>query len=199
MGQLRKLDRPVPTPLCYCPLLRKRNCFGSIRDRLQPPPRPSLRQERFFLRTFGTAGNGVNQFYYPAGIAFGPDSLLFVANLHGQRIKVLDRNGTEVRQFTTPGYPRSLSFSGDKLAVAMGDHHKVLVYDKNGTLERTISNGSASSNPGSFNHPYGLAFDSSDRLPSRTETTRESKSSTRTAATKAPMAFMARTVSRCMP
>ena len=117
-----------------------------------------------FLRTFGTAGNGVNQFYYPTGIAFGPDSLLYVANLHGQRIKVLDRNGTEVRQFTTPGYPRSLSFSGNKLAVAMGDHHKVLVYDKNGTLERTISNGSASSNPGSFNHPYGLAFDSSDRL-----------------------------------
>jgi sugar lactone lactonase YvrE len=117
-----------------------------------------------FLRAFGTAGNGNGQLYYPTGIAIGPDSLLYVANLHGQRIKVFDKNGTEVRQITTPGYPHGVAFSGDKLAVAISHQHKVYLFDKNGTLETTLGNGSANNTPGLFNYPYGLDFDASGNL-----------------------------------
>ena len=97
-----------------------------------------------------SAGTGTGQLYYPTGIAIGPDSLLYVANLHGQRIKVLDKNGTEIRQITTPGYPHAIAFSGDKFAVAIAHQHKVYVFDKNGkflTMKTAASPISSSPSP----------------------------------------------------
>ena len=116
-----------------------------------------------FLSKFGTYGNGDSQLYYASGVDIGPDNLLYVSSRYHNKIKVFETNGTYVRSINSSGRTYDLDFSGNKIAVCRTDNHMVEIFDKNGSLLTTIGT-SASSNPGLFNYPYGLAFDSQGDL-----------------------------------
>ncbi len=116
-----------------------------------------------FKRSIGVYGSGNDQIYHAAGVAKGPDGLIYVSNYAYSRVNVYETNGTFVRNFSVQNSPFDLDFYGDKLAVAHGNDHKTRIFDKNGTLLTTLGNGS-SAEPGSFYHPFGLSYDPSGNL-----------------------------------
>ena len=116
-----------------------------------------------FKRSFGGNVGGDAGIANPAGVAVGPDDLVYVSSRGHSKIKVFETNGTYVRSFNTSGYPWHLDFHGDELAVSLYDHHKTQVFDKNGTLKHTIGT-SASSQEGLFYHNMGIAYNNSGKL-----------------------------------
>ena len=112
-----------------------------------------------FLRRFGAYGNNTTQFNRPYGITVSPNGELFISSSYNNTIRVWDKNGTYLRQFNAGMRAFNLAFSGAKLVVAGGESHRLKIFETNGTLLTTIGTGSASSAPGEFNDPLGVAVD----------------------------------------
>ena len=110
-----------------------------------------------FLSKIGTHGNGNSQLYHASGVDI-TDNLIYVSSRYHNKIKVFETNGTYVRSINSSGRTYDLDSSGNKIAVCRTDNHMVEIFDKNGSLLTTIGT-NASSSPGLFNTPYGLAFD----------------------------------------
>ena len=92
----------------------------------------------------GTSGSGNGEFDYATGITLGPDENLYVADKRNERIQVLDKNGTFVREFgsggTAPGQldqPKSLSFLPDGNLV-IRDERKLHWFQADGSFVRRI-------------------------------------------------------------
>ena len=96
------------------------------------------------ISNVGTSGSGNGEFDYATGITLGPDENLYVADKRNERIQVLDKNGTFVREFgsggTAPGQldqPISLSFLPDGNLV-IRDERKLHWFQADGSFVRRI-------------------------------------------------------------
>ncbi len=115
-----------------------------------------------FLRKFGVQGSGDGQINEANGVGVGPDGMVYVSSKNNQKIQVFTKDGNFSRSFSTNGYPWQIDFYQNKLAVSMADHHRIEVFDLNGTsLGYFGQNGNA---PGQLNYPTDIAFDSSGKL-----------------------------------
>jgi tripartite motif-containing protein 71 len=115
-----------------------------------------------FLRTFGTYGGGDGQINYSNGVGVGPDDKVYVSSKHSNKIQVFSKDGNFSRSIATNGYPFQIDFHENQLVVSMADHHRIEVFDLNGTsLGYFGQHGNA---PGQLNYPTSLAFDATGRL-----------------------------------
>jgi tripartite motif-containing protein 71 len=84
-----------------------------------------------FVRSFGGRGTLPGQFSSPHGLAFGPDRLLYVADLDNGRLQMFTQTGQFVGVFPDPRDPRvldsptDLAFCGERLYVADKGLHRV--------------------------------------------------------------------------
>ena len=106
------------------------------------------------LFTFGSQGNGNGQFQSPKGIAasyLGSDLEIFVSDNNTDTVSVFDEFGAYKRNFwAQSNEPRDLAID-DNGSVYLADiHDKINVFDKNGTLLRTIT--------GITGEPWGLSI-----------------------------------------
>lgn len=115
-----------------------------------------------FIRTFGSYGGGDGQLNYANGVGVGPDGMVYVSSKHSNKIQVFSKDGNFSRSFQTNGYPWQMDFYQNMIAVAMADHHRVEVFDLNGTSLGYF--GQSGSAVGQINYPTSLAFDASGRL-----------------------------------
>jgi len=102
---------------------------------------------------FGTTGFGHGEFSYPRAIAIDRDGTLFVVD-KAARIQRLGPHGQFEAHWRTPafefGKPVGLSVAPDgRLFVADTHYHRVLIYDRQGTLEGEF--GGFGKGPGEFN------------------------------------------------
>ena len=115
-----------------------------------------------FLRKFGVQGSGDGQINEANGVGVGPDGMVYVSSKNNQKIQVFTKDGNFSRSFSTSGHPWQIDFYQNTLAVSMADHHRIEVFDLNGTsLGYFGQNGNA---PGQLNYPTDIAFDSSGKL-----------------------------------
>ena len=117
-----------------------------------------------FLRQFGSYGNNLGQLNNPLGVCVGPDGKVYASSHHGQKVQVFEQNGSSVREIAIGMYAADLAFSGDKLVVAGGAHHRVKIFETNGSLLTTLGSGAASKEEGLFNNSFGIAVDAAGRI-----------------------------------
>ena len=116
-----------------------------------------------FLRKFGTSGSGDGQLSEVCGVGVGPDGMVYASSKNNQKIQVFTKDGNFSRSFpTTGGSPFQMDFYQNKLAVGLGDQHRVEIFDLNGTSLGYFGSGGAAI--GQLNNPFSLAFDSSGSL-----------------------------------
>lgn len=110
-------------------------------------------------------GNTLGQFYYPHGIAIGPDGGIYVADTFNNRIQELAPRGpvrsiggdaTGDRRLYFP-YGVAVDRQGT-IYVADTANNRVVIYGKNGSWLRAF--GGKGSDPGQFSRPSGIAVDS---------------------------------------
>ncbi|MCG3136780.1 MAG: hypothetical protein HJJLKODD_00616 [Phycisphaerae bacterium] len=80
-----------------------------------------------YLGTVGSAGSGKGQFSYPAGLAVGPDGLIYVADRMNHRVQLLDAEGHYVRSIGHPG--NRFGSLGEPRAVALSSSGLVMISD----------------------------------------------------------------------
>ncbi len=113
-----------------------------------------------FRRKFGNSTLN----HQPIDVKIGPDGLVYVSSKGKNRIKVFQKDGTYLREFNPTYYPYAMDFLGNRLVVANSAHHRVRIFETNGTLVTTIGSGVESSDVGHFDHNYGVAVDASGDL-----------------------------------
>ena len=126
-----------------------------------------------FLRKWGGYGSADNQLNNPAGIAIGPDGLIYLNSTSHHKVKVFRKNGTYVRDFVTTqangataNYPYGLSFVGNRLAIshAYNSDHRVRIFETNGSFVTAIGMETNGNAEGQFDAPYYVATDSTGKL-----------------------------------
>jgi hypothetical protein len=127
-----------------------------------------------YLGTIGSGvGTGYNQFYHPTGISVDSNDNFYVADMSNNRIQKYNSGGGFLQTIgtSTMGNPGSGIYqfkspqkigidSNDNFYVADSNYH-VKKFSSWGSYLSTIgvtTNGA--SNPGQFDKPYGMAFDS---------------------------------------
>lgn len=110
-----------------------------------------------FLKAWGHRGKGEGEFNLPHAVGLDSKGLLYVADRENNRLQVFDQEGRFVRQFG--GFaPYGLFISADdRLFVADGRAHRVLLLRLDGTVH--ASWGTLGSEPGNFNLPHALTGD----------------------------------------
>lgn len=110
---------------------------------------------------FGGVGLGPGEFSYPRAITAEPDGCVFVVDKSG-RVQRFSADGEYETEWQTPatrnGKPVGLSIMPDqRLFVADTHYHRVLVYDRDGTLLDEF--GRHGNGPGEFQLPTDVARD----------------------------------------
>jgi len=101
----------------------------------------------------------------PNGLAFDAQENLYVASINRGTVSVYNKNGTFIKTFVSGlKGPRQIAIdAANKVYIANIDNSEVLVYNATGTLIHTISSWiDESSNPQSFDHPYGIAVNNAN-------------------------------------
>lgn len=136
---------------------------------------------------FGERGDGPGMFIWPTDVLVLDDGRVLVSEYgsgggdspSSDRIQIFQRNsdGTitdaprqvigQIGSFGTgPGQfrrPQSIVMRGDVLWVTDGTNHRLLAFDLEGNLLKTLGEG-AGSGPGEFRFPYGLDVDAEGNL-----------------------------------
>jgi len=122
-----------------------------------------------FLRTFVPKGKSVGK-WAPLGLAFGPDSHLYVTDVQGldnkaHRVVEFGPDGTLVRSLGAPGqlnFPNGIVVdSQGNVEVTDSNNGRLVVFDVAGKMLSTISHGVGE---GDLGLPRGATIDDSGRL-----------------------------------
>jgi tripartite motif-containing protein 71 len=105
-------------------------------------------------------------FYYPWGIAVGPDGSVYVVDTDSHCIQRFDSNGNFITKWGSFGgddgqfyYPNSIAVGSDgSVYVADTENHRIQKFDSSGTFIRTW--GTEGSGNGQFYEPSGIAISS---------------------------------------
>ena len=135
-------------------------------DRVQvfyPAPDPATMDIPHVLQ-IGSRGSGPGEFNSPAGVAFGPDGLIAVADPRGDRVQVFRVDGTLAFQIGSRGsgpgefiMPSGVAFGPRGIiAVADSGNHRIQVFHPDGTF--AIEFGMPGAGPGHLYGPYGMDF-----------------------------------------
>lgn len=122
--------------------------------------------------TFGSIGNGVNQFSFPADLAFDSQGRMVIADYDNDRIVRIDdmsgagwvtfgTSGNGVGQFDQP-YRLAID-SSDRIYVVDSGNHRVVRID-NMTGSAWVSFGSQGSGVGQFEGIQGIGIDTQGRI-----------------------------------
>lgn len=100
-----------------------------------------FKQDGTFIRSFGAYGSADGFFNGPRGIAVDKDKNIYVSDGNaGHRIQVFDNNGTFLRKINLQSDCYSFSVDTDgNLYAGLRSKSEIVVFNKNGTLERTIA------------------------------------------------------------
>jgi DNA-binding beta-propeller fold protein YncE len=102
----------------------------------------------------------------PVALALRADGSVFVADTMLNKVFLLDRDGTLLREFASQGLerPAALAWSeaARRLYVLDSKRHRITVFDGNGALLRHM--GESGRDDGQFNYPTHLALDASGAL-----------------------------------
>lgn len=116
-------------------------------------------------RIWGKRGLMPGQFTKPRAVAIDGDDNLYIVDMRAM-IQVFDVDGNYLRQWETPthanGRPSGLAFDREgRLLVADSHYHRILFYDKFGSLLRTLA-GDEGTGPliGEFGYVGDVAVDS---------------------------------------
>lgn len=113
--------------------------------------------------TFGTQGDGENEFHTPSDIAVSDDGLCYIADQFNHRIQVTTLEGQPVRRFGKPGYgtdddhfllPTSVEFEQGHLFVSDLVNRAVKVFDLNDQCVSSFAAFGADSSQGQLWMPY---------------------------------------------
>jgi DNA-binding beta-propeller fold protein YncE len=95
---------------------------------------------------------------------------LFATDVKNQQVVVMDPEGNELLRFGQQGekpgdfsYPNGIAVKGGKIYVADSNNNRLEVFDNRGKFLQAWLGADKDAN-GSFSHPRGIAFDSSDHL-----------------------------------
>ena len=96
--------------------------------------------------SFGRPGSGPGQFYYPSGLAIGPNGEIHVADMMNGRVQVLTPEGDFLRSIGAgednhipPGKPKSIAVTPDReVLVTYAEFGSVRVFDSLGRLKLRI-------------------------------------------------------------
>ena len=122
------------------------------------------------LRSFGTHGSGQRQFKYPFGIAVDGEGNILVADSNNDRILKFTAEGHFLAAVGTYGsgplqfsHPTDIAFntSNSKWYVVCNWNHHVQVLNSDLTFSKTF--GKEGSGKGQFDHPCGIACDSTGK------------------------------------
>ena len=114
--------------------------------------------------SIGGVGTGPGQFYYPMGLAIGPDQTLMIADMLNARVQVLDAQHQPLRTMGQPGdrygdlgKPRQLVVSPDGIIfIADSEFAHVHLFNMQGELLMLLGGPDAA--PGATPMPVGLAI-----------------------------------------
>lgn len=113
--------------------------------------------------TFGTQGDGDNEFHTPSDIAVSDDGLCYISDQFNHRIQITDLDGQAVRRFGQPGYgtdddhfllPTSVEFEQGYLFVSDLVNRAVKVFDRNDQCVSSFAAFGADSSKGQLWMPY---------------------------------------------
>ena len=115
-------------------------------------------------RSFGGAGSGPGEFYYPSGIAIGRSGELCVADMMNARVQVLDPEGGFIRSIGEAGdgpvyfgKPKAVAIApDDTVLVADAESSSVHLFDNQGRLLLVI--GGPRDAPGGTPLPNGMVI-----------------------------------------
>ena len=112
---------------------------------------------------WGIHGRKPGWLHKPRVAAFDAEDRLYLADLT-DRIQVFDRDGTFLRQWSTPDFnvdgPSGLTVDRlGRLLVADTHFYRVLIYDAEGTLLFQIGDGVQGTTPGRFGYPTDVVTD----------------------------------------
>ena len=113
--------------------------------------------------TFGSWGDGDDQFHTPCDIAVSDDGFCYISDQFNHRIQVTDLEGQAVRRFGQPGYgvdddhfllPTSVEFEQGYLFVSDLVNRAVKVFDRNDQCVSSFAAFGADSSKGQLWMPY---------------------------------------------
>ena len=114
-----------------------------------------------FLFAFGSKGSGPGCFDSPRDIAFGSDGLVYVVDLGNKRVSMWSKEGIFKRQFKPKYDPFYIAATNNNhLLITSYSSHTVMVYTLEGELIHQF--GAQGSDPGRFNHPWGICIDDNE-------------------------------------
>jgi len=122
-----------------------------------------------YLRTFAPKGD-LGGKWNPLGLAFGPDSSLYVTDIRGlaaktHRVVVFGPDGTLLRSIGAPGqlnFPNGIVVDGQgNIEVSDSNNGRLVIFGQYGKMLATISPGIGE---GDLGLPRGVAVDDSGRL-----------------------------------
>ena len=116
-----------------------------------------------FLFTFGSKGSGPGCFVNPCDIAFGSDDLVYVVDVGNESVCVLSKEGNFRRHFPCKHKPTCIAATNDNhLLITSLSSDTVMVYTLEGELIHQF--GAQGSDPGRFDHPWGICVHNDSRL-----------------------------------
>ena len=117
-----------------------------------------------YYGSFGAFGSGRGQFIWPSAIAVGPNTNVYVADEHLQKIMIFSSDGEFIDEWGTAGSrPGELDTPSGLVVDAEGNlmvsdtyNHRVQVFTTEGTFTRTF--GREGSGDGELNMPWRLSI-----------------------------------------
>ena len=119
------------------------------------------------LQSFGTRGSGQGQFDFPCGVAVDGDGNILVADFNNYRIQKFTAEGQFLAAVSGSlkfDYSTDMAFntSNNKVYVVDYGNHRVQVLNSDLTFSSTF--GKKGSGKGQFDHPRGIACDSTGKV-----------------------------------
>jgi len=120
--------------------------------------------------TFGSHGNGNNQFNGPWEITTDSKGNIFVSDYYNNRIQIFDSRGKFVSTLGSQGNgngqfigPYGITINSKGNVIVSDYHtHRIQIFDTEGNFISTF--GSKGNNNGQFNNPRGICVDSNDNI-----------------------------------
>ena len=118
-------------------------------------------EEGTFLFAFGSKGSGPECFENPVDITFGSDGLVYIVDEGNGRVCVWSKDGSFMRDFNPKYHPFFIAATSDNhLLITSFSSHTAMVYTLEGELIHYF--GVKGSDPGRFNHPWGICVDGNE-------------------------------------